>query len=206
MESTDAAAHGHGDNETVAHEHSDVNIRAILMFAAGLVVVAVVVHILMWLLFGILEKEAAKNDPAVSPLAAPDTQMPRTTTASPFFGGAPGPQLVTDEPKLLQMLRTQENQQLHSYGWVDQQNGVARVPIEEAKKLLLQRGLPVRSTEGVDTRLGTNAPALGESSSGRAIPVPKSQPAHGGTSNEQQQTPGPEGQHIGAEPQKKPGT
>lgn len=179
MESTDAAPQYHGElhNETVAHEHSDVNIRAIAMFATGLVVLAIVVSIAMWLLFGILEKQAAKNDPAVSPLAVPNAQMPRTTTGSPFFGGAPGPQLVTDEPKLLQMLRTQEQQQLHNYGWVDQPGGIARVPIDEAKKLLVQRGLPARAGDAVDPHLGTHEPAFGESSSGRAIPVPKTPPA-----------------------------
>ena len=32
---------------------------------------------------------------------------------------------------------------LEGYGWVDQPGGVARIPIEEAKKLLFERGLPV---------------------------------------------------------------
>ena len=33
------------------HEHSDINVRAVFAFVAVLVVVAVVVHIAMWLLF-----------------------------------------------------------------------------------------------------------------------------------------------------------
>ncbi len=160
-------------NVGVAHETSDVNVRAIVMFAAGLVTVALVVHVGMWLLFGLFERQAAANDPVVSPLAAPGTVMPRTTAGSPYFGGAAGPQLVTDEPRLLQTLHAREDRDLHTYGWVDQQNGVARVPIDQAEKLLLQRGLPSRTADQADPRLGTGAPSLGEASGGRAIPIAK---------------------------------
>lgn len=166
-------------NEGVAHEHSDVNIRAILMFAGGLVVVAAIVHVAMWLLFGVFEKSAAANDPRVSPLAAPPAAMPRTTAASPSFGEAAGPQLLTDEPRALQMLRTRERRDLESYGWVDQHNGVARIPIAQAEKLLIERGLPVRSSGQADPSLGTHGSALGEASSGRAIPIPKETPQPG---------------------------
>jgi hypothetical protein len=31
---------------------------------------------------------------------------------------------------------------LNSYGWIDQQNGVIRIPIKQAKELIEQRGLP----------------------------------------------------------------
>jgi len=32
---------------------------------------------------------------------------------------------------------------LAGYGWVDEKAGVVRIPIEQAKALLLRRGLPV---------------------------------------------------------------
>jgi hypothetical protein len=34
---------------------------------------------------------------------------------------------------------------LNTYGWIDRQNGIVRLPIDRAMQLLLQRGLPVRS-------------------------------------------------------------
>ena len=43
----------------------------------------------------------------------------------------------------------QEEQTLHSYGWVDQQAGVVRIPIDRAMELLAQRGLPTRPQAGV---------------------------------------------------------
>lgn len=177
-------------NAGVAHETSDVNVRAIVMFAAGLVTVAIIVHVSMWLLFGVFERQAVANDPVVSPLAAPPTQMPRTTAGSPYFGGAAGPQLVTDEPRLLQTLHARESRDLNTYGWVDQQNGVARVPIDQAEKLLLQRGLPARTADQADPRLGTHSPALGEASGGRAIPIAKQAVGSGQPAADSTQQPG----------------
>ena len=44
----------------------------------------------------------------------------------------------------LKELREAEDALLKSYGWVDKNEGVIRIPIDEAMKLVLQRGLPSR--------------------------------------------------------------
>lgn len=157
------AAHGHTPhdgayNEDVAHEYSDVNVRSLLIFLGGVVVVCAIVAVAMWGLFIVFENQAAQNDPVMSPLAIPAGQLP------------PEPRLLTDEPLNLQRVKSEEREVLEGYGWVDQQAGTARIPIDEAKKRLLEQGLPVRETP-VDPWMGTHAPARGESSSGRMIPV-----------------------------------
>ena len=145
-------------NEDVAHEHTDLNIRALMSSAIGLVVLVMISAVLVALLFRGLEYQASGRDPQMSPVAAPPGQKPA------------GPQLLTDEPGNLRKIRTEEAQKLDGYGWVDQKAGIAHVPIEEAKKLLVQHGVPVRATGGVeDPREGTNAPAYGEASGGRNI-------------------------------------
>ena len=173
-------------NEGVAHETSDVNVKAIVAFAGIIAVVTIVSAVIVWGLFNVLESQAAARDPKMSPLAVPATQMPRST-ASPFFGGARQPQLVTNEPAVLRTLRQSEDKSLHEYGWVDQKAGVTHVPIDQAKKLLAERGLPARPG-GADPALGTHAPAFGESTGGRSIPTgerpaaapqaPEEKPAH----------------------------
>ena len=149
-----AAAHGPHDhvyddssllNEDVAHEHSDVNVRALLMFCVGLMVVTGVVMVAMWGLFRVFERQAAANDPVVSPLAHPAGQRP------------PEPRLLENEPQNLRQFRASQTEALKG--------------IEDAKKRLLEAGLPVRSDAPADAWLGTGSPARGESSSGRAIPV-----------------------------------
>ena len=61
----------------------------------------------------------------------------------------PQPRLETNEPREINDFRVQEERTLHSYGWVDQQAGVVRIPIAHAMELVTQRGLPTRPQAGV---------------------------------------------------------
>lgn len=155
-------------NPDVAHEHSDINVRAILMFIVGLCLVCLVAGAAMWGVFGVLDGQAAKNDPTLSPLATPAGQLP------------PEPRLLTNEPQALQKQHATERGLLEGGDWVDRNAGVGRIPIEEAKKVLLRKGLPTRAGEPVDPRLGTRAPSMSDASSGRNAvvkpPLPPAQP------------------------------
>jgi len=146
-------------NEDVGHEHADVNIRTLILSAVALMVIVGISAALMYALFIVFERQAEARDPQLSPVAPPSTQAPQ------------GPALLTNEPGNLQKFRQEETTKLDGAGWMDQKGGVARVPIEVAKKLLVQHGLPVRAGAADDPREGTHAPAYGESSGGRGIPV-----------------------------------
>ena len=172
----DGVPHHHepGDllhNEDVAHEHSDISIRAVVGSAIAMIVVVGISQVLMWLAFGLLERQAASNDPTISPLASAPTAMPKNQVGTAVFtpDTVGGPQLLTNEPMALQKQRDIEEKQLQGYGWVNQGAGVARIPIDEAKKLIAGRGLPVREGAEVSPTLGTRLPARGESSGGRII-------------------------------------
>ena len=153
----DPRQHGSLDNVDVAHEHGDINVRAILMFLVGFAVISAVVFLLMWGTFVGLDRMAAANDPQVSPVALPAGQLP------------PEPRLLTNEPAQLRTFREEEARMLS--GGTDPRTGATMIPIEEAKKRLLQQGLPVRQGATADPLLGTRAPARGESSSGRMLGV-----------------------------------
>jgi hypothetical protein len=166
--------HGHDDlqNEDVAHEHSDVHMGAIVTSALTLVCVVAVSMVAMVLVFNRLENKAAARDPHVSPLARPATDMPRTTNESPAFStGVAGPALLTNEPRALSNYRGGQQKQLQFYGWVDEKAGVAHIPIDAAKKLILERGLPVREGAAPPT-FRVRPEARGESSGGRTISAP----------------------------------
>ena len=143
-------------NEEIAHELGDVNVRTVLASGAAMVVVVAVSAALMYGLWAVFEKQAETRDPQVSPRAV--------TGATPR-----GPRLLTNEPANLRQFRQEEEGKLETYGWVSQSQGIAHVPIEAAKKLVVEHGLPVRSGVVDDRTLGTNAPAYGESSGGREI-------------------------------------
>ena len=121
-------------NPDVHHETSDVNIRAILGFGAALFAVAVAVHVLIYGLFGYFDSREGVQRPVEYPLAA--SQEGRQP---------PEPRLQTDPRQDLADMRAKEDDVLGSYGWVDKNAGVVRIPIDAAMKLTLERGLPART-------------------------------------------------------------
>jgi hypothetical protein len=130
---TPHAGHHGDENPEVHHETSDVNVRAIFMFTVGLTVTTLFFSFLVWVLFQYFQAREAKRVVPEYPLAATqETRLP------------PEPRLQTAPREDLQDLHTQEDRILNSYGWTDKNAGVARIPIEEAMKLTVQRGLPSR--------------------------------------------------------------
>ena len=122
------------DAPPVRQQDSDVNVRAVLGFGAGLIVLALAIHLMVWLLFLYFNgrEEAARVAP-VYPLAIGEAnRVP------------PEPRLQTNPRADLQALRAHEDEPLNTYGWVDKQGGIVRIPIEEAIKIMAQRGLPAR--------------------------------------------------------------
>jgi hypothetical protein len=71
-------------------------------------------------------------------------QKPAATvlTADPNAGLAAVPRLVTSEPMALSAFRAQEDALLTSYGWVEKDKRIARLPIDVAMKIVAERGLP----------------------------------------------------------------
>ena len=58
----------------------------------------------------------------------------------------PEPRLQVDEGRTRALLRERELRELGSYGWIDRDRGVVRIPIDEAMDRLLRRGGPKRRT------------------------------------------------------------
>jgi hypothetical protein len=117
----------------VHHEESDVDIRGILIFAAGLLVTAVGISFIVWLLFNYFNAREARQATPEFPLAATEEhRLP------------PEPRLQTDPRADLRELRDADQRTLTTYGWVDRNAGIVRIPIDEAMRLTIQRGLPAR--------------------------------------------------------------
>jgi hypothetical protein len=124
-------------SEHAHHEESDINARAILGTGAGMIVGAVVIGVVVWALFAFLSKREAGNVMTEFPLASGQAQrLP------------PEPRLQTDPREDLRALRQAEDDVLQSYGWIDKNTGVVRIPIDRAMQLTLERGLPVRAEGG----------------------------------------------------------
>ena len=124
------------DNPEIVHEESDVNVGAILRYGAGLLGIALVVHVFLWWLMGVYERQDARAQTQAYPMAA--GQQDRLP---------PFPRLQANPQQDLRDLRAKQKALLDGYGWVDKEAGVARIPIEDAMKMIVQRGLPTTETK-----------------------------------------------------------
>lgn len=121
----------HGPNHDVQFEKSDVDASALLKYGLAIVVITAVVVVLLWrLYFVFVGQEAARQPP------------PPVLKADPEAMAAPPPNLQTRPVQDFKAFRAREEGVLESYGWVDQKAGIVRIPIEEAMRLLAERGLP----------------------------------------------------------------
>jgi len=114
------------------HESSDLSIRAIAAFFIGLTLLIVLVAFAMKWTFDAFVARDVAQDPPVSPLAASRPVLP------------PEPRLEVSPRIEIEALRASEDEVLAGYGWMNEKAGVARIPIERAMDLILERGLPVR--------------------------------------------------------------
>jgi hypothetical protein len=74
----------------------------------------------------------------------------------------PSPRLQVAARAELQKYRDAQQEELTTYGWTDQHNGVVRIPIDRAMDLIIERGLPARSSGSVNDS-GISAQARSES-------------------------------------------
>lgn len=132
-------------------EGDGVSYSGIVWFVVILTVTTVVCQILMWVLLRTFQYRS--DAPVLSPVAAAVGERqaiegrvyPDVNAVGANAG--PQPQLLVNEPANLNQFRAQEHLKLTTYGWVDQNAGVVRIPVERAKDLLLERGLPVRGKD-----------------------------------------------------------
>jgi hypothetical protein len=159
----------HITNPDVMHEESDVSVRGVGTFVGLLFLGIVIVAGLMYGLFHLLDAYATSKEVAPSPMARSERER-LPPPGVPRLQGAPDHKSLDDEnlsyekkePTLeWHALREKFADDLNYYQDADPGTGMARVPIEFAKKKLLERGLPVRQQQqgtGGAAREGLNLP------------------------------------------------
>ena len=112
------------------HERTDADVISLfsivfLLFVSGLAIFLVVMGLMHYLKLHAQPKVAGRRN---IPVRA--------------AGEFPKPRLEIIVSGDLAKLRAAEQADLNSYGWVDRNAGIVRVPIDRAMQMLLQRGLP----------------------------------------------------------------
>lgn len=151
------------------YEHTDANTWIIVKFGLWLAVSAIVIHIGLWFAFGLMV-EWRQTEVAEYPLAA--GQEPRRPA---------GARLQPIPANDIYVFRLQEESILQNYRWIDRDGGRVQIPIREAMRLTVERGLPARAGQPPDAGAAPQTAAAGtpaaappgympsDSSSGRTL-------------------------------------
>jgi hypothetical protein len=140
------------------HEHTDANVWMIVQFAIWLTGTAVVVHVLMWLMFlWFVDAREAVTPPEFPLVVGQEQRLP----AGPRLQRFPANEMVE--------FRQQENSDLTTYGWIDRNAGTVHIPIAEAMRLTVERGLPARTQAAPGSEGSSSGLLPSDASSGRMM-------------------------------------
>ena len=142
--------------EGAGYEHTDANVWQITKFGLWLVITAVVVHLGMGAMYQMLIEQAKVTGEQPYPLAS--TTEPRLP---------PEPRLQQDPGTEYYQHYLTEQQRLQGYGWINKEAGVVHIPIGEAMRLTLERGILQSAPQ--QTPVTTPGLMPSDSSSGRLM-------------------------------------
>jgi hypothetical protein len=122
-------------NGSVDYEAKDFPVQAVITFGLVLALMIGAAHLIVWAANRVIGTQAADSASAISILRP---RMEELLPPEPRLQGIPGH--AEAPPDELRQVRQADEAILNSYGWVDQQGGIARIPISEAMRLLAAPG------------------------------------------------------------------
>ncbi len=124
---------GHGataHSPDLAEFDREIDVRGILWTGIFLVALALLAHLLMWWLLRGFSRFDEKRDVRLTPIEAASPQKP-----------PPEPRLQVNPNEDMRLLREEEDRLLGHAGWVNQQQGIVRLPVEVAMEEILSKGV-----------------------------------------------------------------
>jgi len=112
------------------HEHKDVDVVSLFTIVLTLFLSTAIVVLVVTIMMHYFQS----SEPS---LTSGQANIP-VTRAQEF----PPPRLEVKPGASLAEFRAAEEFDLNSYGWIDQNKGTVRIPIDRAMQLILERGLP----------------------------------------------------------------
>ncbi len=114
-------------NNGKSYIDDDVKGRPFVWFTVGFVIFTIVSFLFVYWSYDVLSDYHARNQP-VAPTRV------QTGEAVP-----PAPQLQNDPVADMVAMDAAQNAVLDSYGWIDEEHGVVRIPVDKAAALILER-------------------------------------------------------------------
>src|SRR5262245_1382994 len=178
--------HGHDphDPDHGQVESSSLSPKPVLHFLAVLfIATAFVFFVVKGMDWGFRKLDESRQEQYATEVKTQDRKLP--PSPAPLLQGAPGRDSTatadkpTDLPlEAMENLRKSTDEKLNAYGWEDKAGGIAHVPIDRAKGMIAEKGLPALQSPAISEEVQTAETVRKEvlnadSSAGRAIRVQK---------------------------------
>jgi hypothetical protein len=121
----------------VAFEPKDINTRTILAYLFYLALAVAAAFIASIFIFRFSSKMAADSDRVMPPA---HQGIGHTMPPEPMLQGVPG---HTNDPQQdLRNMVQDDREANNKLGWIDKPAGIAQIPVDEAMKIIISKGLP----------------------------------------------------------------
>jgi hypothetical protein len=124
-------------NADVAFESSDIDTRTILSYLLYLALSVAAAFIVSVFVFKFTSKMAADSD---TPQAPVHQGVGATMPPEPMLQGVPGHE--TDAQLDLRLKQAADEAANEKLDWINKQAGIAQIPVDEAMKIIVSKGLP----------------------------------------------------------------
>lgn len=139
------------------YEHTDAAVWPIVKFMVWMTASAVIIHVGLGYVYALMIRQAMEVEQPYPMAAGQDAQLP------------PAPRLQQFPANELYQFRMSEQSLLDRYGWMNRDTGVVHIPIDQAMRLTLERGVLQSATP--DPAQPATVPGLipADSSAGRTM-------------------------------------
>jgi len=121
-------------------EVDDVNVWAIVKFAVGILILGIVSYVVLYGMLKLFEHQRQASQGQVPTMARGEQDRLPPPPRLQMMPGSPS-EFKSPEYEMT-VMREEEQNRLTTYGWINKDAGIARIPIDEAMKRLLERGVP----------------------------------------------------------------
>jgi hypothetical protein len=130
-------------HESVTFEPRDINVATVVKQLIYLGITIVIVLLISVPILKVLTNRAADHDTSMAPVRAqlnPADRQEKSLPPEPRLQGVPGHE--KDPQQDLRDKIEADTAANESIGWVDKANGIAKIPVQDAMKIIAEKGGP----------------------------------------------------------------
>jgi hypothetical protein len=134
------AGHGEPRHEDVSFEKADVQATTIYWYLSALAIAVILSYVVCVFVLRLTTKIAANYDTPPPSIRQEMGSAYEAMPPEPRSQGVPGHS--SDPQTDLRLKMESDTEANQKYGWIDQNAGVAQIPVQDAMKIIAEKGLP----------------------------------------------------------------